>query len=319
MPDRRSSRRRWWFCLLVVCYGLLVVQAMPPGRPAPALAQEATPYTPPTTDPVAGPAATAPDEPPAPTAAKQAASSTTQRRQDEGINFFALMVKGGWLMIPIAFMSLLSTVVVIERFIALRAERVLPTKMVQELGSLGGSQGTFDPREAYRVCQRYPSAAANVVRAMLLKVGRPHSEVEHTVAEASEREADRLYSHVRWLNLAAGVTPMIGLLGTVWGMIEAFHRTTLLAPGQNKAEELATGIYIALVTTYGGLMVAIPSAIFAHYFEGRIQLLFHRIDEMLFSLLPQIERYEGRVRFGQPAGDGHNLHAPVEPPPLAQH
>ena len=156
MPDRRSSRRRWWFCLLVVCYGLLVVQAMPPGRPAPAVAQEATPYTPPTTDPVPGPAAAAPDEPPAATAAKQAASSTTQRRQDEGINFFALMVKGGWLMIPIAFMSLLSTVVVIERFIALRAERVLPTKMVQELGSLGGSQGTFDPRK--------PTASANGIR-----------------------------------------------------------------------------------------------------------------------------------------------------------
>jgi biopolymer transport protein ExbB len=153
---------------------------------------------------------------------------------------------------------------------------------------------------------------------MLLKVGRPHSEVEHTVTEASEREADRLYANVRWLNLAAGVTPMIGLLGTVWGMIEAFHRTTLLAPGQNKAEELATGIYIALVTTYGGLMVAIPSAIFAHHFEGRIQALFHRIDEMLFSLLPQIERYEGRVRFGRPTGDGQDLYASVEPPPVAQ-
>ncbi|MHB8866882.1 MAG: MotA/TolQ/ExbB proton channel family protein [Pirellulaceae bacterium] len=189
---------------------------------------------------------------------------------------------------------------------------------MRELGSLGGTQGSFDPREAYRVCQRYPSAASNVVRAMLLKVGRPHSEVEHTVTEASEREADRLYSHVRWLNLAAAVTPMIGLLGTVWGMIEAFHRTTLLAPGQNKAEELATGIYIALVTTYSGLMVAIPSAIFAHHFEGRIQKIFHRIDEMLFNLLPQIERYEGRVRFGRPAGDGQNLYAPVEPPPVAQ-
>ena len=52
---------------------------------------------------------------------------------------------------------------------------------------------------------------------MLLKVGRPHSEVEHTVAEASEREAERFYANVRWLNLAAGVAPLLGLLGTVWG------------------------------------------------------------------------------------------------------
>jgi biopolymer transport protein ExbB len=82
-------------------------------------------------------------------------------------------------------------------------------------------------------------------------------------------------------------------------MIDAFHRTTQLAPGQNKAEELATGIYIALVTTFGGLMVAIPAAICAHFFEGRIQKLFHQIDELLFNLLPQIERFEGQVRFGR--------------------
>ena len=56
---------------------------------------------------------------------------------------------------------------------------------------------------------------------------------------------------------------------------------------------------MALVTTLGGLAVAIPAAIFAHYFEGRIQTLFHQIDELLFNLMPQIERYEGRVRFSR--------------------
>jgi biopolymer transport protein ExbB len=123
--------------------------------------------------------------------------------------------------------------------------------------------------------------------------------VEHAVAEASEREAERIYSNVRWLNLAAAVTPLMGLLGTVWGMIRAFHDTTQLAAGQNKADFLAEGIYVALVTTLGGLTVAIPAAIFSHYFEGRITTLFHQIDELLFSLMPQVERYEGRVRFSQ--------------------
>ena len=115
----------------------------------------------------------------------------------------------------------------------------------------------------------------------------------------SEREAGKLYANVRWLNLAAAITPLMGLLGTVWGMIRAFHDTTQLSPGQNKADYLAEGIYVALITTLGGLMVAIPAAIFAHYFEGRIQSLFLQIDEMLFSLMPQIERFEGKVRFGQ--------------------
>jgi biopolymer transport protein ExbB len=231
-------------------------------------------------------------------------STAVTVNEEEGINFFTLILRGGWFMVPIGLMSLLVVTIAIERTIALRRGRVLPGILVKELGRLGGTQGTFDPREAYRVCQRYPSAAASVVRAMLLKVGRPHSEVEHTVAEASDREAERLYSNVRWLNLAAAVAPLLGLLGTVWGMIDAFHRTTMLAPGQNKAEELATGIYVALVTTFGGLMVAIPAAICAHFFEGRIQKLFHEIDELLFNLLPQIERFEGRMRFGLQIGDG---------------
>jgi biopolymer transport protein ExbB len=221
----------------------------------------------------------------------------------EGINVFTLLVKGGWFMVPIALMSLLVVTFVIERFIALRRDRILPESLVAELGQLGGSQGGFDPRQAYRVCQKFPSAASSVIRAMLLKVGRPHSEVEHAVAEASEREAERIYANVRWLNLAAAVTPLMGLLGTVWGMIRAFHDTTQLAPGQNKADYLAEGIYVALVTTLGGLVVAIPAAILAHYFEGRITGLFHEIDELLFNLMPQVERYEGRVRFSQKMGE----------------
>ncbi len=245
---------------------------------------------------------------------------SVRQREEAGINFFRLLIKGGWFMLPIGLMSAVVITIVIERFLALRRPRILPAPLVEELGQLGGTQGSFDPRDAYRLCQRFPSAAASVVRAMLLKVGRPHSEVEHTVAEASEREAERLYANVRWLNLAAAVAPLLGLLGTVWGMIDAFHRTTQLAPGQNKAEELATGIYVALVTTFGGLMVAIPAAIMAHFFEGRIQKLFHQIDELLFSILPQVERFEGRVRFSQSEGDGQqeqnsSVADPLPPPP----
>ncbi len=87
---------------------------------------------------------------------------------------------------------------------------------------------------------------------MLLKVGRPLSEVEHTVKEASEREATRLYRNVRWLDLASSTSTLIGLLGTVQGMILAFHQLTIIAPGQDRSKALAEGIYVALVTTFAG-------------------------------------------------------------------
>lgn len=239
-------------------------------------------------------------------------------KKDSEIHLLALLISGGNFMIPLAGMSVIGLAFSIERFLGLRRSRVLPDELVEALGKLSGPQGGFDPRKAYRLCQQYPSVAANVIRAMLLKVGRPHSEVEHTVAEASEREAERMYANVRWLNLASSVSPLIGLLGTVWGMIICFHDTTNLPPGQNKADFLAAGIYVALVTTLGGLCVAIPASMLAHYFEGRITAMFHQIDELLFNLLPLVERFENRIRFSRTMEDGKEESSAVDAPVVAQ-
>ena len=212
------------------------------------------------------------------------------------LNLLWLAVKGGPLMIAIGIASLLTVAVVVERLLALRRSRVMPVALVRGLAGATTDGEQFDPRKAYRLCQTHPSSLANVVKAMLLKVGRPHPEVERAAQEAVQREVDTVYRNVRWLNLVAAVTPLIGLLGTVWGMIRAFFDTTQLQAGQNKADFLASGIYVALVTTLGGLAVAIPAAIFAHYFEGRIQSIFQRVDELMFHLFPNVERYEGRLR-----------------------
>jgi biopolymer transport protein ExbB len=233
-------------------------------------------------------------------------------------NAFSLAVAGGWWMVPILVLSLLMVTFAIERGLALRRSRMMPDDLVTQLGQLSAGPAGFDPRQVYRLCQQFPCAASSVIRAMLVKVGRPHSEVEHAVSEAAEREAERAYANVRWLNLCAGVAPLMGLLGTVWGMILAFYQTTLLNPGQDRATQLAQGIYVALVTTLAGLMVAIPSAVFSHFYETRIVALFHEIDEMLFNMMPLVERYEGRVRFGpRMAADNPGASEPLPDFPAA--
>lgn len=250
-------------------------------------------------------------------ARREAAPAVAPTRRP-GMNLLVLWFKGGALMIPLSMLQVLVVAIVIERLIALRRTKILPEGLVADLGRLGGPNRPFDPRKAYKICQQYPSAAATVIRAMLLKVGRPHGEIEHAVSESSQREAQRLYGNVRWLNMSAAVAPLIGLLGTVWGMIQAFYDTTQLTPGQNKADFLAEGIYVALVTTLGGLIVAIPAAMCAHYFEGRIQSMFYNVDELLFNLMPQVERFEGRVRFGQGDEADRNGDSVPAPPQLAQ-
>lgn len=231
------------------------------------------------------------------------------------INFVNLIISGGEMMVPICFMSFLVVAVGIERAISLRESKVIPQELVEGLGRLSSASGGFNPREAYKLCQRYPSVASSVVQDMLEKVGRPHSEVENTVNESSQREAERMYAYVRWLNLATAVTPLMGLLGTVWGMVLCFHGLSILGPGQNKIVVLSEGIYVALITTVGGLVVAIPSSILSHYYEGRIQSLMHQVSELLSSLMPQVEKFEGRVRFGRYAAeqDEKSAEASLEP------
>lgn len=245
-------------------------------------------------------AALSSEEPGSDNAAADAIASGTSSPR---IDLWELAQRGGALMIPISLVSLIVVTFGLERMIALRRRRVLPPVLFDGLDRLAGQKGGLDPRRAYALCQKYPSTASRVILDMLLRLGRPHAEVERALRDASDREAGRLYANVRWLTLAAGIAPLLGLLGTVGGMIQAFFETANLQPGANRADYLAEGIYKALVTTFAGLSVAIPAAILAHMFEGRIQRLFRELDERVARLLPQLERFEGRLRANHEASD----------------
>lgn len=234
------------------------------------------------------------DKPPA-EATAAATAPLPKAPAPQALNLLDLAVKGGYLMIPLGIMSLIVAFFGFERWIGLRRNRIVPPEFVEGLGQLANRQGGLDPRLAYRLCQKYKCAASKVVRAALLKVGRPHSEVEKAVNEASEREAEELYANVRPIVLAMGISPLLGLLGTVWGMVETFF-TVSQSTQTVKVAELAGGIYVALVTTVAGLTIAIPAALLAHYYEGRIRKLFRIIDDLVQSILPQLERYEGKLR-----------------------
>ena len=246
----------------------------------------------------------------------------TANEAQSRLNLLWLLQQGGAIMWLIAAASLMSLMLMVERALSLRTSKILPMRLMEQLSETADRGALLDPREAYRWCQDYPSAASRIIRAALLKVGRPPAEIEQAVSAACQREGERLHANVRWLNLITAVAPLLGLLGTVWGMIRAFYDMTQLTAGQNKADFLAAGIYTALVTTLGGLAVAIPTAVVAHLFEGRITSVLLRVEELVQSLLPQWERFEGKVRVSGEAlanppsnGDGQ---VGVSPTPVHQ-
>lgn len=232
---------------------------------------------------------------------------------DEAPNLFRLWWEGGPIMYPITALSFIVALFAFERSLGLRRRRVIPRRLVRGLNELGSRPGGFDPREALRLCKQYPSTASNVVSAVLTRIGRPMHELDRAMTDASEREAARLWKNVRPITLSTTIAPLLGLLGTVEGIILCFFTTAHLPPGANKTQYLAAGIYMALVSTFGGLAVAIPSAVLAHFFEGRIQARFRQIDDLVLNLMPQLERFEGKVRVVRGAAD----HAEAPPPAAA--
>ncbi len=232
------------------------------------------------------------DNPPEPKPVRPAAEPS------EGMNLLHMASPqvGGVFLYPIYAFSFVVVLFGIERTIGLRRRKVLPRKLVRGANDMLSGKATFDPRALWRLCQRYPSAGATVLQAALLRTGRPLSELEDAIHKSEEREAARLYANIRPLNLSATVAPLLGLVGTVQGMILAFYETAHLPDGANKAQALASGVYIALVTTFAGLCVAIPAVCLAHYFEGKIQRLFGKLEELTGNLLPVLERYEGKLR-----------------------
>ena len=238
-----------------------------------------------------------------------------------GIDLLSLITRGGSFMIPIALMSVLVVTLAVERGLSLRSGKVLPRRFARRLRDVATPAEHFDPEAAYQVCAKYRSPAATVVTAMLMRTGQPLGEIERAATEAAQREADRCAAPVRWLNLAAAATPLMGLLGTVWGMIVAFHESTTLTPDRSRSEQLSEGIYTALVTTLAGLAVAIPAAILAQYFENRVTKLFHRIEKLAFDIAPGLARFRSQSRLTpdgslqpmpRPAAGGSS---PVGPPP----
>lgn len=212
------------------------------------------------------------------------------------IDLLSLLISGGVLMIPIGLVSLVVVTFTVDRMIGLRQGRLYPRKLRRSVRAWA-KQVDLDPRVVYQSIVNDSTSAGSAVRTLLSHVGRNATEMKTSVAETLQREADRAYGNVRWLNLSAGIAPLLGLLGTVWGLIRAFHDTTQLSAGENRADFLAVGIYEALVTTLAGLVVAIPAAVISHYFEGRITRVFGTIEEDVLELIPRFESFEGRTRF----------------------
>ncbi len=260
--------------LLATGPGTAVAQEAAPGRPARAPATspdaEELPAENKAVAEPAGAAATEAKPPAGPALAPRKGPPKLPQRLDEYI------LAGGPLMIPIGICSFIAIIFTLERWVVLRRRRVIPrdfvVRFIQHL-----EQGKLDRKSALRLCEENGSPVARVFEHGVRKWGKPSVEVEQAIIDGGERQVSDLRRNLRILNAVATISPLLGLLGTVLGMIETFYQIASI-PGAAKAGDFAGGIGMALITTAGGLVVAIPALVIYMYFVGRVDALVSEMD-----------------------------------------
>lgn len=185
-----------------------------------------------------------------------------------------MVIKGGWMMIPLGVCSLVALAIVVERMIITARARVAPPEF---LGRVQGMRGS--PRQALAAAKAERSPIGAVLAAVIASRGEERAQREKRAQDAGEREIIRLRERMRLLSSLPQVATMLGLLGTVFGMIRTF--TVVAASGESlgKTEKLAQGIYEAWTATAAGLAVAIPTLVMYHVIMARIDAAARVMDE----------------------------------------
>jgi biopolymer transport protein ExbB len=196
-----------------------------------------------------------------------------------------IVVAGGWLMAPILICSIIAAAIIIERFVNLRRKRVLPDGVLERVRQWA-AQRELDRQHIEQL--RRSSALGRVLAAALVNRKREREVIKDAVEDTGRHVVHDLERFLNTLGTIAGITPLLGLLGTVIGMIEVF--SAIMIHGVGDPNELAGGISQALITTAAGLTVAIPSYFFYRYFRGLVRAFVVEMEQQALELLHAIER-----------------------------
>ena len=215
-------------------------------------------------------------QPGAPATGPTTAESLAAQSQIQERTLFELFKAGGSFMYALLACSVLSVAIIIERFISLRRGQVIPA------GFMAGLRGVLrDPRDdrqaALEYCRAHDSAMARIVAAGVKRLPHGPAATEKAAEDAGANEALKLRRNIRMLYALGSIATLLGLIGTISGMIKAFQ--VAAGGGLGKAELLAKGIYEAMVNTFGGLAVAIVCTAFYYYFLGRIERLVSDMND----------------------------------------
>ncbi|WP_282297455.1 MotA/TolQ/ExbB proton channel family protein [Stenotrophomonas sp. PS02289] len=199
-----------------------------------------------------------------------------------------LVKAGGWPMVPLLLLGVLALAIVLERFWTLRRNEVLPPGLGQEVRNWA-ARGKLDPSHIQSLRANSPLGA--LLAAALEARNRPRDQIRERIEDAGRHLVHRMERFLNALGTIASAGPLLGLLGTVIGMIQMF--LGILDHGVGDVNQLAGGIGKALVCTATGMIVAIPALMFHRYFKGRINGYVIEMEMEASALLDALDGRPG--------------------------
>lgn len=234
-------------------------------------------------------------EAPAPATADAPAATTDTKPEPKkaSTGFFAVVGSSGWLgaviWIGLFGTSIAATALAIDSFVTIKEIKIAPPDLVSQVRE-AMQQG--DVLKAIKNCEERVTPLSNILTAGFQNVQEGFDVIQEVVGVAADLESEKLLQRVAYLNVCANLAPMLGLLGTVQGMIYAFASLATMEAGAAQQQALALNIAQALWTTAAGLVVAIPSISFYTFFKNRATKIILGMEGLTMDLIKTLRNVE---------------------------
>ena len=208
--------------------------------------------------------------------------TVNQTTENLSISFWDLFMGGGWLMWVLVALAAVMIFIFVERFLAIRKASQIDKHFMNRIRDyiLEGNINS-----AVDLCRRTDSPIARMIEKGIERIGRPMGDIQTAIENVANVEVAKLESGLPWLASISGGAPMIGFLGTVVGMVQVFIDMSANQTGGIELAQLSAGMYVAMVTTVGGLIVGIP-AYFAHnYLVARVEKMVFRMEATTIAFM----------------------------------
>ena len=214
--------------------------------------------------------------------ANEALEPAADTAQNLSVGFWDLFMGGGWLMWVLVALACVMIFIFVERFIAIRRATRLDNNFMNRIRDFileGNIEAAVD------LCRRTNSPIARMVEKGIERIGRPMSDIQTAIENVANVEVAKLEASLPWLSSIAGGAPMIGFLGTVVGMVQVFMNMSADGSGVIELSQLSEGMFVAMVTTVGGLVVGIPAYFAYNYLVARIEKLIFRMEATTIAFM----------------------------------